>query len=134
MILQFLFSVLIIKTCYGTRQEAPDIERDIPEMSVPQLIKYWGYPVEEHWVTTTDGYILGLHRIPHGRNDEDPVSPRPVVYMQHCLTCSSAIAGHLVLKPSPSGKFWQMLVKMSRWATVAATHTQEITQFWKFAR
>ena len=34
-------------------------ERDIPVMTVPELVRYWGYPVEEHWVTTEDGYILG---------------------------------------------------------------------------
>ena len=39
---------------------------------VPTLIKYWGYPVEEHWVTTEDGYILGLHRIPHGPHIQHP--------------------------------------------------------------
>ena len=33
------------------------------------MIQYWGYPVEEHYVTTSDGYILMMHRIPHGRND-----------------------------------------------------------------
>eukprot|EP00091_Calanus_sinicus_P010009 TRINITY_DN2325_c0_g1_i1.p1 TRINITY_DN2325_c0_g1~~TRINITY_DN2325_c0_g1_i1.p1 ORF type:complete len:130 (+),score=15.35 TRINITY_DN2325_c0_g1_i1:105-494(+) len=124
MFLQFIFSVLIIETCYGARQNSPDLERDIPEMSVPQLIEYWGYPVEEHWVTTTDGYILGLHRIPHGRNnnDEDTKSPRPVVYMQHCLTCSSGI-WTFGLNQS-LGYIWQMLVMMSGWATVVATHTQ----------
>ena len=42
---------------------------------VPTLIKYWGYPVEEHWVTTEDGYILGLHRIPHGPHIQHPSSP-----------------------------------------------------------
>ena len=39
---------------------------------VPTLINYWGYPVEEHWVTTEDGYILGLHRIPHGPHIQHP--------------------------------------------------------------
>lgn len=81
---------------------------------MPTLINYWGYHVEEHWVTTEDGYILGLHRIPHGHHHHFPpiimshassstplyvqctgrgetASPRPVVYLQHCLTCSSAI-------------------------------------------
>ncbi len=28
-----------------------------------ELITSKGYPGEEHWVTTPDGYILGLHRI-----------------------------------------------------------------------
>ena len=32
-----------------------------------QLITSKGYPAESHWVTTPDGYILGLHRIPGPR-------------------------------------------------------------------
>ena len=41
---------------------------------MPTLINYWGYPVEQHWVTTEDGYILGLHRIPHGSQIQHPSS------------------------------------------------------------
>ncbi|VDM77088.1 unnamed protein product [Strongylus vulgaris] len=33
----------------------------------PEIIQYWGYPVEVHKVLTMDGYILTLHRIPYGR-------------------------------------------------------------------
>lgn len=50
--------------------------------------------MEEHYVTTEDGYILGLHRIPHGKNknsiDGSSNLVRPVVFMGHGLTCSSA--------------------------------------------
>lgn len=31
------------------------------------LIATKGYPAENHWVTTQDGYILNLQRIPHGK-------------------------------------------------------------------
>lgn len=30
------------------------------------MIRYWGYPAEDHNATTKDGYILGLQRIPQG--------------------------------------------------------------------
>ena len=47
--------------------------------------------METHIVTTDDGYILTMFRIPHGKdgpglNNE----PRPVVFVQHGLLCSSA--------------------------------------------
>ena len=29
-----------------------------------ELVDYWGYQFEEHPVVTSDGYILGVHRIP----------------------------------------------------------------------
>ena len=57
------------------------------------MIQYWGYPVENHIVTTDDGYILNLHRIPHGANEksEDAKSlQRPVVFLGHALECSSS--------------------------------------------
>ena len=31
------------------------------------LVESQGYPLEEHFVTTADGYVLGVYRIPCGR-------------------------------------------------------------------
>jgi lysosomal acid lipase/cholesteryl ester hydrolase len=49
--------------------------------------------VEEHEVTTEDGYILTLHRIPHGL--DAAAAPkrrrRSPVFLGHCLVGSSAI-------------------------------------------
>ena len=64
---------------------------DLPEESlpVPDLIKYWGYPVEIHEAKTVDGYYLTLHRIPHGRKENgSDGSPKPVVFLQHGLLAS----------------------------------------------
>jgi pimeloyl-ACP methyl ester carboxylesterase len=36
----------------------PDAHRDFTELCVTK-----GYPVESHWVTTDDGYILRMYRI-----------------------------------------------------------------------
>ncbi|VDK76783.1 unnamed protein product, partial [Cylicostephanus goldi] len=60
----------------------------------PQLIAHFGYPVEGHTVTTEDGYILTVHRIPFGR-DERPAphtsNVRPPVLLMHCLLCDSSV-------------------------------------------
>jgi len=40
--------------------------------------------VEEHWVTTEDGYILGLHRIPASNKSA------PAILLHHGLTSSSS--------------------------------------------
>ena len=61
------------------------------------MIAHMGYPVEVHTVTTEDGYVLEMHRIPFGkRSPLVPGETRPVVYVQHGLLCSSAdwVMGH----------------------------------------
>ncbi|XP_063681628.1 gastric triacylglycerol lipase-like [Bolinopsis microptera] len=59
-------------------------------MPTPEMIRYMGYQAEEHWVTTPDGYILGMHRIPAGKSGIRTSGPKPVVFLQHGLTDSSA--------------------------------------------
>lgn len=36
-----------------------------------QLIEHYGFPAETHTAQTDDGYLLTLHRIPHGRLHSD---------------------------------------------------------------
>lgn len=57
-----------------------------------EMIEYWGYPAEEHKVTTEDGYVLTLHRIPYGRGQNQSLDvSRTPVFLGHCLLCSSAV-------------------------------------------
>ncbi|GMR58966.1 hypothetical protein PMAYCL1PPCAC_29161, partial [Pristionchus mayeri] len=60
-------------------------------MNVPQTIRRWGYPVETHNVVTEDGYVLQMHRIPHGKKGgESNSSCRPVILLQHGLEMDSS--------------------------------------------
>ena len=54
-----------------------------------ELIRDRGYPVEQHYVTTQDGFILNLQRIPYGRQTSKDTSSKPVVFLQHGLTMDS---------------------------------------------
>ncbi|XP_047740223.1 lipase 3 [Hyalella azteca] len=58
-------------------------------LTTTELIEAMGYTAEIHHVTTEDGYILELHRIPYGISGSDG-GVRPVAYLQHCLLCSSS--------------------------------------------
>ena len=55
----------------------------------PELVKSFGYPIEEHQVTTEDGYILALHRI-HVKQACCNKTSR-VVLLGHPLMSSSAV-------------------------------------------
>ncbi|XP_019636346.1 PREDICTED: gastric triacylglycerol lipase-like [Branchiostoma belcheri] len=58
-------------------------------MNATQLITSKGYPCEDHYVTTDDGFILNMQRIPHGLSNGDNTGPRPIVFLQHGLLGSS---------------------------------------------
>ncbi|CAF1055025.1 unnamed protein product [Rotaria sordida] len=79
----FGFSVfLILLLCHPiTVSKVPKFDPEC-NYNITQLIQSKGYPCEEHKVITNDGYILGVFRIPHGRNSSS--TGRPVL-LQHGL-------------------------------------------------
>lgn len=56
----------------------------------PGLISRYNYPVEVHTVTTPDGYVLQMHRIPHGRDRNNRPGNKTAVFLQHGMLSSSA--------------------------------------------
>ena len=93
-VLVFVFAVLSLHRSH--------VLGKLPEedLLVPELVRYWDYPIEVHETKTQDGYFLTLHRIPHGRKSHHTYDPpheeahngdrRPVVFLQHGLLCSSS--------------------------------------------
>jgi len=65
-----------------------------PDDAVPvcQLITEKGYPCQQMDVTTSDGYILTIQRIPYGAKSpgNKQTAGKPVAYLQHGLLDSSA--------------------------------------------
>ncbi|XP_037524508.1 gastric triacylglycerol lipase [Rhipicephalus sanguineus] len=57
---------------------------------IEQLIRSKGYPFERHNVITSDGYIIEMHRIPHGREPcKEPCHRQPILLMSGLLGDSS---------------------------------------------
>ncbi len=83
---------------YVLRQQAKGEARRKKEWSdVPGTIERDGYPVETHVVTTGDGYILEVHRIPRGKDNGEEIDEaarengyRPAIYLQHGFYSSSS--------------------------------------------
>jgi hypothetical protein len=55
-----------------------------------EMVVGTGYPLEEHKVITPDGWVLNLYRIPHGKNRNTQRGRKPVAYVHHGITLSSA--------------------------------------------
>ncbi|KAG7389528.1 cholesterol esterase [Phytophthora pseudosyringae] len=75
-------------------EEVAEIKLD-PDVgkSAVELIKARGYVVETHNVTTADGYILTMHRLPksyaESQSGEDAAEDKPAILVQHGLLDSS---------------------------------------------
>ncbi|CAL8103706.1 unnamed protein product [Orchesella dallaii] len=67
----------------------PLADNEDAKLTVPELIVKYGYPVEIHTVTTSDGYIKEVHRIPYGKRC-GPAEGKRVIWLQHGLLGDSS--------------------------------------------
>ncbi|KAG2387909.1 hypothetical protein C9374_000759 [Naegleria lovaniensis] len=108
--------------------------------NVTQLIQYWGYPVEQHYATTPDGYILSLQRIPRGRfSNAAATTPRKVVFLQHgFLDCSSTWVNNLpyqslgFILADAGYDVWLGNVRGNEYSNRNIYFSQDSKQFWQF--
>ncbi|ETO27304.1 carboxylic ester hydrolase [Reticulomyxa filosa] len=84
--IESLQRMLLLKGRFDASSLDPDSKKEIQG-----LVEEKGYPLEEHFVTTEDGYILGVFRIPFSRKESRGAlnSGKPVVFLQHGLEDSS---------------------------------------------
>ncbi|XP_037086521.1 lipase 3-like isoform X2 [Pollicipes pollicipes] len=118
-------------------QSSPPIGDDLDKTTL-ELIREQGYPAEEHDITTGDGYILTVHRIPHGRAGPG-AEPRPVVHLQHGLLSSSS---DWIMQPPEralaymlADRGYDVWLGNARGNTYSRQHvnmTKDDPEFWKF--
>ncbi|CAN7938446.1 unnamed protein product, partial [Ixodes hexagonus] len=104
------------------------------------LIEKWGYPAERHNVTTEDGYILEIDRIPHGLTESSQGETRTPVLCVHGVVSSAA--DYILNNPFESPGFlladagfdvWLINTRGTPYSNHHVTLTTKDRKFWDWS-
>ncbi|KAL6437932.1 hypothetical protein ACFW04_004322 [Cataglyphis niger] len=109
-----------------------------PNLLVEDIVRQNGYSFELHHVTTRDGYILALHRIPSKNMNNNMQNKRVVLLMHGLLGCSAdwLTTGNRSIAYLLSDNGYDVWLGNSRGTTNSKNHTRfsvESAQFWDFS-
>ncbi|CAB3373680.1 Hypothetical predicted protein [Cloeon dipterum] len=122
---------LLQVSCAFSVSNRAEVHPDVG-LSTPEMIARRGYPVETHFVTTADGYVLQMHRIPQ--------PGKPVAFLQHGSLSSSA--DWILMGPESSLAYFLFNNGYDIWMgnyrgnTYSKNHTylstESSSKFWEF--
>ncbi|VVA17518.1 PREDICTED: triacylglycerol lipase [Prunus dulcis] len=85
-----VLALLCVSVVAATRTKLQSINNLDVVGICKSMVETQGYTCQEHQVTTADGYILGLQRIPKGRSGNEIADRRPVLLQHGLLMDASA--------------------------------------------